>query len=158
MTSNMGSHIIQEKFDNMKGSVEAAIELAKVEVLALLKQTVRPEFINRIDDIVMFTPLNQDNIKEIVGLQLKSITKMLALQSITLDATPEAIEYLAKKGYDPQFGARPVKRVVQKEVLNELSKEILSGKVTTESIILLDSFDGKLVFRNQTDLVKEERL
>ncbi|AWG26494.1 ATP-dependent chaperone ClpB [Flavobacterium kingsejongi] len=158
MTSNMGSQIIQEKFDNMKGSVEAAIELAKVEVLALLKQTVRPEFINRIDDIVMFTPLNQDNIKEIVGLQLKSITKMLALQSITLDATPEAIEYLAKKGYDPQFGARPVKRVVQKEVLNELSKEILSGKVTTESIILLDSFDGKLVFRNQTDLVKEERL
>ena len=158
MTSNMGSHIIQEKFENMKGSVAAAIELAKVEVLALLKQTVRPEFINRIDDIVMFTPLNQDNIKEIVGLQLKSITKMLALQSITLDATPEAIDYLAKKGYDPQFGARPVKRVVQKEVLNELSKEILSGKVTTESIILLDSFDGKLVFRNQTDLVKEERL
>ena len=152
MTSNMGSSIIQEKFENLKGNVESAIEAAKVEVLALLKQTVRPEFINRIDDIVMFTPLNENNIKEIVGLQLKSITKMLALQNITLDATPEAVDYLAKKGYDPQFGARPVKRVVQKEVLNELSKEILSGKVTTDSIILLDSFDGKLVFRNQTEL------
>ncbi|MEZ0006800.1 ATP-dependent Clp protease ATP-binding subunit ClpB [Flavobacterium sp. 28YEA47A] len=155
MTSNMGSSIIQEKFENLKGNVESAIEAAKVEVLALLKQTVRPEFINRIDDIVMFTPLNESNIKEIVGLQLKSITKMLALQNITLDATPEAIDYLAKKGYDPQFGARPVKRVVQKEVLNELSKEILSGKVTTDSIILLDSFDGKLVFRNQTELASE---
>lgn len=155
MTSNMGSSIIQEKFENLKGNVESAIEAAKVEVLGLLKQTVRPEFINRIDDIVMFTPLNENNIKEIVGLQLKSVTKMLALQNITLDATPEAIDYLSKKGYDPQFGARPVKRVVQKEVLNELSKEILSGRITTDSIILLDSFDGKLVFRNQTELVNE---
>lgn len=154
MTSNMGSSIIQEKFENLKGDVESAIEAAKVEVLGLLKQTVRPEFINRIDDIVMFTPLNEGNIKEIVGLQLKSITKMLALQNITLDATPEAIAYLSKKGFDPQFGARPVKRVVQKEVLNQLSKEILSGKVTTDSIILLDSFDGQLVFRNQTELAK----
>ncbi|MCY1494537.1 Chaperone protein ClpB 1 [compost metagenome] len=155
MTSNMGSSIIQEKFENLKGNVESAIEAAKVEVLGLLKQTVRPEFINRIDDIVMFTPLNESNIKEIVGLQLKSVTKMLALQNITLDATPEAIDYLSKKGYDPQFGARPVKRVIQKEVLNELSKEILSGRITTDSIILLDSFDGKLVFRNQTELVNE---
>ncbi|MBA9074106.1 ATP-dependent Clp protease ATP-binding subunit ClpB [Flavobacterium gossypii] len=155
MTSNMGSSIIQEKFENLKGNVESAIEAAKVEVLGLLKQTVRPEFINRIDDIVMFTPLNENNIKEIVGLQLKSVTKILALQNITLDATPEAIDYLSKKGYDPQFGARPVKRVVQKEVLNELSKEILSGRITTDSIILLDSFDGKLVFRNQTELVNE---
>lgn len=155
MTSNMGSSIIQEKFENLKGDAESAIEAAKVEVLGLLKQTVRPEFINRIDDIVMFTPLNEGNIKEIVGLQLKSITKMLALQNITLDATPEAISYLSKKGFDPQFGARPVKRVIQKEVLNQLSKEILSGKVTTDSIILLDSFDGQLVFRNQTELVDE---
>ena len=150
MTSNMGSQIIQDKFENLKGSVEAATELAKVEVLGLLKQTVRPEFINRIDEIVMFTPLTNDNIKQIVGLQLKSVTKMLALQNITMDATPEAIDYLSKKGYDPQFGARPVKRVIQREILNELSKEILSGKVTTDSIILIDSFDGKLVFRNQT--------
>jgi len=155
MTSNMGSTIIQEKFENLKGNVDAAIEAAKTEVLGLLKQTVRPEFINRIDDIVMFTPLSSDNIKEIVGLQVKSVTKLLAQQNITLDATPEAIDYLSKKGYDPDFGARPVKRVIQKEIMNELSKQILSGKVTTDSIILLDSFDGQLVFRNQSDLVNK---
>ena len=153
MTSNMGSAIIQDKFENLKGSVEAATEAAKIEVLGLLKQTVRPEFINRIDEIVMFTPLTNANIKEIVGLQLKSVIKMLAHQNITLDATPEAIEYLAQKGYDPQFGARPVKRVIQREVLNQLSKEILAGRVTTDSVVLLDSFDGQLVFRNQSELV-----
>ncbi|MES2573551.1 MAG: ATP-dependent chaperone ClpB [Bacteroidota bacterium] len=153
MTSNMGSQIIQEKFENLKGSVEAATEAAKTEVLGLLKQTVRPEFINRIDEIVMFTPLTNANIAQIVGLQLKSVTKMLAQQGITMDATPEAIDYLSEKGYDPQFGARPVKRVIQREVLNQLSKEILAGKITTDSIILLDAFDGQLVFRNQTELV-----
>ncbi|MFV8391934.1 ATP-dependent chaperone ClpB [Flavobacterium sp. LB2P6] len=153
MTSNMGSQIIQEKFENLKGSVEAATEVAKVEVLGLLKQTVRPEFINRIDEIVMFTPLTNENIAQIVGLQLKNVTKMLAQQGITMDATPEAIAYLSEKGYDPQFGARPVKRVIQRDVLNELSKEILSGKITTDSIVLIDAFDGKLVFRNQTELV-----
>lgn len=154
MTSNMGSHIIQEKFENLSGGLEAATEAAKVEVLGLLKQTVRPEFINRIDEIVMFTPLSNANIREIVGLQLKGVTKMLAQQNITMDATPEAIDYLAQKGYDPQFGARPVKRVIQREVLNKLSKEILSGKVKTDSIILLDAFDNELVFRNQSELVK----
>ncbi|WP_394759416.1 ATP-dependent chaperone ClpB [Flavobacterium sp.] len=154
MTSNMGSQIIQDKFDNLKGSIEAATEAAKVEVLGLLKQTVRPEFINRIDEIVMFTPLTNANIAQIVGLQLKSVTKMLALQGITMDATPEAIAYLSEKGYDPQFGARPVKRVIQRDVLNQLSKEILAGTIATDSIILLDAFDGKLVFRNQGELVK----
>jgi ATP-dependent Clp protease ATP-binding subunit ClpB len=148
MTSNMGSDIIQEKFDNLKGSIEAATEAAKVEVLGLLKQTVRPEFINRIDEIVLFTPLTNTDIRQIVSIQLKVVTKMLAQQQITLDATPEAIDYLAEKGFDAQYGARPVKRVIQREVLNELSKDILSGKVTIDSIILLDSFDGKLVFRN----------
>lgn len=155
MTSNMGSAIIQEKFDALEGGIDATTESAKVEVLALLKQIVRPEFINRIDEIVMFTPLTTDNIKQIVGLQLKSVTKMLAKQNIVLDATPEAISYLTKKGYDPQFGARPVKRVIQKEVLNMLSKDILRGTVTTDSIILLDSFDGELVFRNQTEIESE---
>jgi ATP-dependent Clp protease ATP-binding subunit ClpB len=150
MTSNMGSQIIQEKFENLKGGIEAATEAAKVEVLGLLKQTVRPEFINRIDEIVMFTPLTIDNISRIVSLQLKSVTKMLALQGITMDATPEGIKYLSDKGFDPQFGARPVKRVIQREVLNQLSKEILAGNITTDSIILVDAFDGKLVFRNQT--------
>jgi ATP-dependent Clp protease ATP-binding subunit ClpB len=154
MTSNMGGEIIQEKFENLKGGIEAATEVAKNEVLNLLKQMVRPEFINRIDEIVMFTTLTNENIKEIVGLQLKSVTKMLAKQQITLDATPEAINYLAEKGYDPQFGARPVKRVIQKDVLNELSKEILSGKIAVDSIILLDCFDGQLVFRNQSELIE----
>ncbi|EAZ94750.1 putative heat shock ClpB protein [Flavobacteria bacterium BAL38] len=154
MTSNMGSAIIQEKFENLKGSVEAATEAAKIEVLGVLKQTVRPEFINRIDEIVMFTPLTEANIKQIVSLQLKGVTKMLAHQNITMDATQEAIDYLAQKGYDPQYGARPVKRVIQREVLNQLSKEILAGKVTVDSIILLDSFDGQLVFRNESELVK----
>jgi len=153
MTSNMGSHIIQEKFDNLKGGIEAATEAAKVEVLGLLKQTVRPEFINRIDEIVLFTPLTVENISKIVSLQLKSVTKMLASQGITMDATPEAIKYLSGKGYDTQFGARPVKRVIQREVLNQLSKEILANNIKTDSIILIDAFDGTLVFRNQTDKV-----
>ena len=152
MTSNMGSQIIQERFEATK-NIESAIEAAKVDVLALLKQSVRPEFLNRIDDTIMFTPLSQANITAIVGLQLKGVTKMLAQQNITFDATKEAIEYLAKKGYNPEYGARPVKRVIQKEVLNALSKEILSGKVTTDSIILLDEFNDNLVFRNQSDLV-----
>ncbi|MDP2685895.1 MAG: ATP-dependent chaperone ClpB [Aequorivita sp.] len=153
MTSNMGSDIIQERFDTVKDP-ETAMEGAKVEVLALLKQTVRPEFLNRIDDIIMFTPLSKQDIHKIVALQLKGVSKMLLKQNIVLDATPEAIAYLSKKGYDPHYGARPVKRVIQREVLNELSKEILSGKVTTDSIILLDSFDDALVFRNQENLVE----
>ncbi len=153
MTSNMGSDIIQERFDTVKDP-ETAMEGAKMEVLALLRQTVRPEFLNRIDDIIMFTPLSKQDILKIVELQLKGVSKMLLKQNIVLDATPEAIAYLAQKGYDPQYGARPVKRVIQREVLNELSKEILAGKITTDSIILLDSFNDALVFRNQEDLVE----
>ncbi|SDR66525.1 ATP-dependent chaperone ClpB [Gramella sp. MAR_2010_147] len=155
MTSNMGSHIIQEKFENIK-DVDTAMETAKSEVLGLLKQSVRPEFINRIDDIVMFSPLTQKDIKKIVGLQLKGLKKMLAKQHIVLDATEEAIKYLSAKGFDPQFGARPVKRVVQKEVLNKLSKDILAGKIQTDSIILLDEFNEELVFRNQGELKENE--
>ena len=155
MTSNLGSHLIQERFESAK-DIDSAIEAAKIDVLGLLKQTIRPEFLNRIDDTIMFTPLTKENIVEIVGLQIKGITKMIAKQGITFDATPEAIKYLAKKGYNPEYGARPVKRVIQKEVLNALSKEILSGKVTTDSIILLDAFDDNLVFRNQGNLITEE--
>jgi len=154
MTSNMGSTIIQERFGATK-DIDSAIEAAKVDVMALLKQTVRPEFLNRIDDTIMFTPLSKEDIVSIVGLQLKGITKIIAQQGITFDATQEAINYLAIKGYHPEYGARPVKRVIQKEVLNALSKEILAGRVTTDSIILLDAFDDKLVFRNQGDLVVE---
>ena len=152
MTSNMGSAIIQEKFETIKDP-DTAMEGAKQEVLGLLKQSVRPEFLNRIDDIVMFTPLSKADITAVVQLQLRNVTKMLSKQGITLDATDEAIAYLAEKGFDPQYGARPVKRVIQREVLNQLSKEILAGKITTESIILIDNFNDELVFRNQNDLV-----
>lgn len=154
MTSNMGSTIIQEKFSDPKADINTVKALAKIEVLGVLKKSVRPEFLNRIDDVIMFTPLNKANIFEIVKLQIEQLKKMIGKQEITLDATDEAITYLAQKGYQPEFGARPVKRVIQKEVLNQLSKEILAGKITTDSIILLDAFDDTLVFRNQSDLVE----
>ena len=148
MTSNMGSHLIQEAFEKYDTDTERAIETAKDEVLQLLKQTVRPEFLNRIDDIIMFTPLNADNIRNIVRLQLNAVIKMVAKEGILINATEQAIDYLAQKGFDPQFGARPVKRIIQKEVLNKLSKEILSGSIHKETTILLDASDDKLVFKN----------
>ena len=156
MTSNIGSHIIQEKFRDTKIGIDAVTEVAKIEVLALLKQSVRPEFLNRIDDVIMFTPLKQVDILKIVKLQINLLKKMIGKQEITLDATDEALTYLAKKGYQPEFGARPVKRVLQKEVINQLSKEILSGKITTDSIILIDAFDDTLVFRNQSSYINKE--
>ena len=154
MTSNLGSAMIQEKFEASKADSTLASEAAKIEVLGLLKQTVRPEFLNRIDDILLFTPLNKAAIHQIVKLQFDELKKRIDQQKITIDAADEAIEYLSMKGYQPEYGARPVKRVLQKEVLNALSKDILSGKITTDSIILLDCFDDQLVFRNQSDLVK----
>ncbi|CAZ98880.1 MULTISPECIES: ATP-dependent chaperone ClpB [Zobellia] len=153
MTSNMGSSIIQEKYENNKDPFSAA-EAARVEVLGLLRKTIRPEFLNRIDDIIMFSPLSREDISKIVRLQLNSLKKTIAKQHITIDATEEAINYLANKGYDPQYGARPIKRVIQREVLNNLSKELLSGTIKADSIVLIDSFNDALVFRNQDELVK----
>lgn len=153
MTSNMGSHIIQEKFE-AGNDINSATETAKVEVLGLLRKTVRPEFLNRIDDIIMFTPLNMEDIVKIVRLQLDQLKKMISKQHIVIDATEEAISYLAKRGYDPQYGARPIKRIIQKEVLNNLSKELLSGKIKADSIVLIDAFGDDLVFRNQNELVE----
>jgi ATP-dependent Clp protease ATP-binding subunit ClpB len=155
MTSNMGSQLIQEHFEESK-DIQSATESAKKDVLNSLKQHLRPEFLNRIDDTVMFTPLSKGNIVKIVELQLRSVTKMLSLQGITFDATQESIAHLAEKGYHPEYGARPVKRVIQKDVLNELSKQILGGKVTADSIILLDVFNNTLIFRNQADLVEDQ--
>jgi len=150
MTSNMGAHIIQERFENMDMSKRDSItEATKAEVLVLLKETIRPEFLNRIDEIIMFTPLNKAEIHQIVKIQLDLLAKMLLTKDIHIDFSEDVIEALANKGFDPQFGARPVKRVIQKEVLNELSKEILAGKVTSDSHILLDAFDDKIVFRNK---------
>lgn len=155
MTSNMGSHIIKERFEAIQ-DMDAAIESARTDVLGLLKKSIRPEFLNRIDDIIMFTPLTRKNIRDIVKLQLKGVKKMLSQQGITLDSTRQAIDFLTEKGFQPEYGARPVKRTLQREVLNQLSKEILSGKVATNSIILLDAFDDILVFRNQDELTGEE--
>lgn len=152
MTSNLGSQIIQEKFEGNK-DIDAAAEEAKAEVLGLLRRSIRPEFLNRIDDIIMFTPLTKNDLVKIVRLQLDQLKKLVEKQHITLDATEEAILYLADKGFDPQYGARPIKRVIQREVLNSLSKELLSGTISAESIILIDSFDNTLVFRNQDQLV-----
>lgn len=153
MTSNMGSHIIQEKFENNK-DVYSAAESARVEVLGLLRKTIRPEFLNRIDDIIMFTPLSKKDVGKIVVLQLNHLKRLVAEQQITLDATDEAIEYLATRGFDPQYGARPIKRVIQKEVLNAISKELLSGRIHAGSMVLIDSFNDQLVFRNENELTK----
>lgn len=148
MTSNIGSDMIQQRFETIP-DYDTAADMAKEDVLGVLRQTVRPEFLNRIDDIVVFSPLSKEHITKIVELQVQALAKMLAEQDITIDATQEAIAYLAKKGFDPQYGARPVKRVLQREVINKLSKEILSGNISTDSIVLLDSFNDELVFRNQ---------
>lgn len=146
MTSNMGSPFILETYAHEK-NIDKAAEVAKNGVMDLLKKQLRPEFLNRIDDIIMFSPLSEEDIKQVVHIQLKSLQKQLNKQQITIEAAPEAIELLTQKGYDPAFGARPLKRVIQKEVLNELSKSILRGEVKTDSVILIDAFEGQIVFR-----------
>jgi len=148
MTSNIGAHVIQDNFDQIKeGNTEDIIESTKQQVFDILKQTVRPEFLNRIDETVMFRPLTKENIEGIVSIQIDILQKRLLENDIKIDITKEGIESLAVLGYDPQFGARPVKRVIQKEILNQLSKEILSGSVSAEDDILIDAFDNKFVFR-----------
>ena len=149
MTSNMGSSLIRENFEKMTdANHDEVVENTKRQVLELLKKTIRPEFLNRIDDIIMFTPLNEKEIREIVGLQLNGVKKMLAQNGVTLEFTDEALNLIANKGYDPQFGARPVKRVIQRMVLNELSKELLSGHVNRERPIVIDRVGEGLVFKN----------
>ncbi|KRO81262.1 MAG: ATP-dependent chaperone ClpB [Polaribacter sp. BACL8 MAG-120531-bin13] len=147
MTSNIGSSIIQDAFDH-ETNIEKATELAKEGVLNALKQQVKPEFLNRIDDIVMFSPLTKEHIKEIVKIQMKQLQKQLNEKQITIDISPQGIATLALKGYDPQYGARPLKRVIQKEVLNKLSKAILGGDIHTDSVVLIDSFEGEIIFRS----------
>ncbi len=149
MTSNMGSQVIRENFSKMtEDNKFETIEKTKTEVLDMLKQTIRPEFLNRIDEIIMFTPLNQAEIEEIVGLQVKSIKKMLERNGVQLEVTPAALHYLAEEGYDPEFGARPVKRVIHRMVLNRLSKDILAQKVDKDRPIIIDVKDDELVFTN----------
>ncbi len=153
MTSNMGSHLIQENFEKInEKNHDEIMAKTKVEVFELLKKTIRPEFLNRIDETIMFTPLTRENVHRIVEMQFKGIEKMLEESNIHLTATNEAIDWLAQLGFDPQFGARPVKRVMQKRVLNELSKQILAGKVQKDTNIVLDVFDKEFVFRNPIDI------
>ncbi len=150
MTSNMGSNVIRENLAGLTPeNRDEKIEGTKEQVLEMLKQTIRPEFLNRIDEIIMFTPLNEAEIEEIVGLQIQSIKKMLANNGVTLKVTPEAVKLLAREGYDPEFGARPVKRVIHRQVLNRLSKDILAQKVDKDKPIVIDvDTDDNLVFAN----------
>jgi ATP-dependent Clp protease ATP-binding subunit ClpB len=149
MTSNIGSHIIQNYMESMtEKNKNAVMENTRNEVFALLKTAIRPEFLNRIDEIIMFSPLSEKEIIEIVRLQFNLIQKLLDLNQIQLTATDEAIAHIAKEGYDPQYGARPVKRVIQKKLLNELSKMILSGKINKDSEIVLRLKNNNLVFSN----------
>ena len=149
MTSNMGSNVIRENFSTITDeNHEEVVEKTKEQVLEMLKSTIRPEFLNRIDEIIMFTPLNEREIQDIVGIQVNSIKKMLATNGVTLEVTPAALGYLAKEGYNPEFGARPVKRVLQRMVLNRLSKDILAQKVDREHPIIIDAKDDELIFRN----------
>ena len=165
MTSNLGSHLIQEKFDQAQEKFknasdnwdkrvyhqifDQAAEEAKNEVLAMLKQTIRPEFLNRIDEIIMFSPLNEKEIRQIVALQVNGIVKMLKENGITLNITDEAINFLAQVGFDPEFGARPVKRAIQKYLLNDLSKKLLSGEVNREKEIVVDAKGEELTFSSR---------
>ena len=149
MTSNMGSQVIRENFANITDDNHSeVVEKTKEQVLDMLKQTIRPEFLNRIDEIIMFTPLNEREIEEIVGIQVNGIKRMLAKNGVVLDVTPAALSYLAKEGYNPEFGARPVKRVIQRMVLNRLSKDILAQKVDREHPIIIDVKDDELIFKN----------
>jgi ATP-dependent Clp protease ATP-binding subunit ClpB len=149
MTSNIGSHIIQENFQNYdEFDKEEVIAKTKTQLFELLRKTIRPEFLNRIDEIIMFTPLGRDEIGEIVKLQFRQLQETLKEMGITLEASDEALDWLAQLGYDPQYGARPLKRVIQKKILNELSKQILAGKVDKDSRIRLDMFDNQFVFLN----------
>ncbi len=149
MTSNIGSHIIQENFENITDeNKEEILAKTKTEVYQILRNTIRPEFLNRIDEVIMFEPLSRENVHEIVKLQLAIVAKQLADAGYTISFTDEAIDWIAQLGYDPQFGARPLKRVVQKKVLNELSKKILMGELKKEQPIVVDSFENMIVVRN----------
>ena len=149
MTSNMGSNVIRENFEKITPENRVQVlEETKEEVLELLKQNIRPEFLNRIDETIMFTPLSRDEILDVVRLQIESVKKMLATNDITLDVTPAALSFLADEGFDPQFGARPVKRVIHRLILNRLSKDILGQKVTRERPIIIDYDGTELTFRN----------
>jgi ATP-dependent Clp protease ATP-binding subunit ClpB len=148
MTSNLGSHIIQENFENVtEMNVDDVTENTKEQVMGLLKQTIRPELLNRIDEVIMFRPLMRKEIRGIINIQLNQLRNMLKDSGVQLDFSDYALDYLAEHGYDPQFGARPLKRLIQKMIVNPLSKKIIAGEVDKHEPILVDVFDGVVVFR-----------
>jgi len=150
MTSNIGSHIIQENLEKVnEENREEVVNQTRKQVFDLLKKSIKPEFLNRIDEIIMFQSLTREEVRKIVELQLKIIQKMLEKSSIKLTITKKAVDFISTIGYDPQFGARPIKRVIQKNLLNELSKMILEEKVDKNSVIVVDEKKGKLVFANK---------
>lgn len=150
MTSNLGSHLIQEAFEGVNDAeIEAANEKAKIEVMNLLRQTIRPEFLNRVDEVIMFSPLAKSQLKGIVQIQLNELKKLVAENGIALNFSKYLIEFLIDQGYDPQFGARPLKRLIQKQLVNSLSKKILAGDIDKSKSVLVDVFDGIVVFRNE---------
>ena len=151
MTSNMGSRIIQDNFEKVnEKNKEEIVERTKTEVIQLLRQTIRPEFLNRIDEVIMFQPLMKKEIKGIISIQLNELKRLVAKNGIELQFSEYALDYLSENGYDPQFGARPLKRLIQKEIVNKLSKRILAGDLDKNSPVMVDVFDGTVVFRNET--------
>ena len=149
MTSNLGSSLIRERFEHLtRENRDHVISQTRDDVMEMLKKTIRPEFLNRIDEIIMFTPLDEEQIRQIVTLQLSSVKRMLAKNGITLEATDAAINLLAKAGYDPEFGARPVKRAIQSMVLNQLSKDIIAMRVNRDRPITIDAAGDQLIFKN----------
>lgn len=163
MTSNLGSNIIQENFDKVTAkNREEVVESTKALVTNLLRQTIRPEFLNRIDEIIMFQPLLKNDIKQIINIQLNHLKKLMAENGMDLEFTDYALDYLAEQGFDLQFGARPLKRVIQKQIVNLLSKKIIAGEIDKSKPVLIDVFDGVVVVRNEAPkedngITKKER-
>jgi ATP-dependent Clp protease ATP-binding subunit ClpB len=151
MTSNMGSHIIQENFEKVtEKNKEEVVESTKAEVMVLLRQTIRPEFLNRIDEVIMFQPLMKKEIKGIIDIQLQGLKQLVSQTGIQLQFSDYVLDFLSENGYDPQMGARPLKRLIQKEIINQLSKRILAGDIDKSIPVLVDVFDGNVVFRNES--------
>ena len=149
MTSNMGSSLIRERFEHLTAdNRDQLIDRTRGEVMEMLKKSIRPEFLNRIDEIIMFTPLDEEQIRQIVAMQLVGVKKMLAKNGITLEVTDAAVSLLGRVGYDPEFGARPVKRAIQSMVLNQLSKDIITMKVNRDRPIIIDADSDHLIFKN----------
>jgi ATP-dependent Clp protease ATP-binding subunit ClpB len=158
MTSNIGSHIIQANFEDVNEiNKEEVVENTRREVIELLKQTIRPELLNRIDEIIMFQPLMKKEIKNIIKIQLEGLRKKLLENGVDLQFGEYALDYLAENGFDPQFGARPLKRLIQKEIINQLSKKLLGGTIDKSHPVLVDVFDGTVVFRNETPVTIDKK-